>query len=372
MKIVIAPDKFKGTLSSIEFCEAAAQGVREAIPGAEILCFPLSDGGDGFTEVMHSYGGFRWINIRASDPLFREREAFYLLSADGKSAVIELAGICGLSLLKAKERDPGLTTTAGLGQLIEDALSRGVEKIFIGLGGSATNDGGLGMAESLGFRFLDKAGHPLPPIGKNLIHIQHILPPGDPGRLKTVRFVALTDVSNPLYGKDGAAFTYAAQKGADKAEIELLDSGLRHLSECIQRWKGVSVAAIPGSGAAGGAGAGCAAFLDAALQSGSQFMLRHTALEKALDGAALVITGEGKLDHQSILGKLPMEVARLAAQKGIPVAAVAGQAEEYFDGMEYFSVIRTVLNEGITLKRSINESFTHVKKIVYDIVSQIK
>ena len=263
MKIVIAPDKFKGSLTGFEYCEAVEKGIRMVFPDAQIIKKPLADGGDGTIDVVQFYAQGESIPIIASDPLFRVHNTTYILSSSKEVAFIEMSEISGLKLLVTNERNCMQTTPLGVGELIADAIEKGVEEIILGIGGSATNDGGMGMAHALGFRFLDSNGHELKPIGSNLIQLKRIDTTNAHPKLAKVRVKVACDVSNPLYGPDGAAYIYAGQKGASKEEIELLDSGLKNLAEVLKETFGVDVQHIKGAGAAGGIGAGASVFLNA-------------------------------------------------------------------------------------------------------------
>lgn len=327
MNILLAPDKFKGTLSAMDFCLNCAEAASAFDPDVTPVKLPLSDGGEGFCDVVAQFSTMVWRETSVSDPLFRKINARYLLNKDRTEAFIEMARSSGIGLLSEGERNCMYTTSYGLGELILDAVKQNVRKIYVGLGGSATNEAGMGMATALGYRFLDKHDNEVIPVGRNLRNVVRIVEPGN-NFLRNVRFITLTDVSNPLYGPDGAAMVYAGQKGASMEETELLDKGLAHLSDIIKRDLGMEISQLPGAGAAGGLGAGCKAFLNAELRSGSDFMLSYSKFNDYLDDSGLIITGEGSFDAQSSHGKLPFKVASVAKDAGVPVALIAGSIKE--------------------------------------------
>lgn len=324
MKIVIAPDKFKGSLTGFEFCNAVEEGLSKVFSNAEIIKKPLADGGDGTIDVVQFYANGESIPIIASDPLFREHTTTYILSSTKEVAFIEMSEISGLKLLAQNELNCMHTTSLGVGELIVDAIEKGAKDIILGIGGSATNDGGMGMAHALGFRFLDANDQELKPIGGNLITVKKIDITNAHPKLAKVQVKVACDVSNPLYGPDGAAFIYAGQKGASKEEIELLDRGLKNYAEVLQETFGVDVQHIKGAGAAGGMGAGTTVFLNAELLSGIDLIKEIADFDASLENADWIITGEGKLDSQTFSGKTISGVIKSAKQKNIPVAAFCG------------------------------------------------
>lgn len=324
MRILIATDSFKDALSALEACQAIERGLLRARPGIEAILFPLSDGGEGLADILTFHSGGQTVETRVHDPLFRPVRAKYGLSPDGRTAFIEMAAASGLQLLKKEERNALRTTSLGTGELIWDAIRRGANRILLGIGGSATNDAGTGMAAALGYQFLDEGGQPVTPTGENLERIVQI----DDSRLlfdpAEFEIEVLCDVNNPLYGEQGAAHTYAAQKGADQAAVERLDAGLHHLAIVLEENLGKDFARIPGAGAAGGMGAGAVAFLGARLRSGIESMMEYTRFAERLRGVDLIITGEGKIDIQTLHGKLIQGVTRRAADHDIPVIALCG------------------------------------------------
>lgn len=324
MNILIAADSFKDALGALDVCKAIEKGLLAAKPTLKTSCFPLADGGEGTTEILrfHSNGKMVWTKVH--DPLGRIIDTSFALSADQKTAFIEMASASGLPLLKTEERNPLLTSTFGTGELILAAIQAGAEHIILGIGGSATNDAGIGMAAALGFQFLDKDGETLAPIGKNLNHIHQISSEQLNIDLSKVQFDVLCDVDNPLYGPKGAAFIYAEQKGANNAMIQQLDEGLQNIAQVFQDTFGTDFRQIPGAGAAGGLGAGCMAFLNAQLKPGIQTILQITHFEQYIQSTDLLITGEGKIDHQSLHGKLISGLTNLAKAHQVPVIALCG------------------------------------------------
>lgn len=324
MKIIIAPDKFKGSLTSDEVCSAITEGIRKKNKDAVILHFPMADGGDGFNSVLQHYFHTTPVVVNTVDPLQRPMQASYQWNAGEKIAIIEMAAASGLVLLKEKERNPLLTSTYGTGLLMRDALERGADRVILGLGGSATNDAGIGILFALGFHFVDKTGEELLPIGESLLKIDRIIPPVS---LPLVRIEIAADVENPLYGPDGAAYVYGPQKGADPVMVEQLDNGLRNIAAVIEAQFGKQVAGFSGAGAAGGIAAGLSAFFEVEMKKGVELVLQANGLEKELSDANLVITGEGKIDGQSGLGKVVGTMAALAHKYQIPCIAFCGMLE---------------------------------------------
>ncbi len=322
MKIIIATDKFKGSQTSMEAGESIRSGLAQSEPNAAIEIFPMADGGDGFGKVMKYYLVTQTVHCQTVDPLLREITASWEWDAENKTAVIELASAAGLELLKADERNPLHTSTFGAGLLIQDALKKGAEKIILGLGGSATNDAGMGILAAMDFIFKDERGNVLLPIGKSLHQIKTI---EIPSRLRSVQFTVACDVTNILYGLEGAAFVYAPQKGADENEVKILDKGLRNIAALILSQTRKDISAFPGSGAAGGVAAGLAAFFDIKVISGASIVMHASQMDKHLQDTAIIITGEGRLDHQSANGKVVQQVAALGNRNQVPVVAVCGE-----------------------------------------------
>ena len=328
MRLILIPDKFKGSLTGEELSQAIGEGVRMACPAAEIAIFPASDGGDGFLEVVRSVRDVEIRQAMVGDPLGREVRAPFLLDRGRGEAFVEMATASGMVLLEEAERNPLRTHTRGTGQLIRNALASGARKVYVGLGGSATNDGGCGLASAFGYRFLDGNGKPLVPNGGNLSGIARIIPPEDQF-FREVEIIAVNDVSNPLWGEQGAARVYGRQKGASDPEILLLDAGLRHLDQVVSRDLGVDAAHMAGAGAAGGAAYGLHCFLNARMISGTEYVLGISGVEEYLSKHAVdfIITGEGRIDEQTLHGKLISGVLKMAERHGVPVLVVCGACD---------------------------------------------
>ncbi|KAA9300195.1 MULTISPECIES: glycerate kinase [Aerococcus] len=328
MKIVLAPDSFKEALTAQEVCRAMAAGIRRVCPQAEILSLPMADGGEGTVQALLAAREGSLEKSWVTGPLARQKlQASWGRLADGETAVIEMAAASGLELLDRAERNPWDTTTYGTGELIQAALDAGCRKVILGIGGSATNDGGVGMAMALGARFLDDQGQSLGWGGGALADLAQIdLSQLDP-RLKQTEILVASDVTNPLVGDQGAAAIFGPQKGADPAMVEALDRNLNQVATCAMRGLALDwdLAHYPGGGAAGGLGAGLMAFLGAQLQPGIDLVIAESQLAQHCQDADYILTGEGSLDGQSVFGKTPQGVARIGRAAGIPVIALAGR-----------------------------------------------
>ena len=323
MKIVIAPDSFKGSLTAVEVSDAIEQGIREIFPESEIVKIPMADGGDGTAHCLVNATGGKILIEKVTGPLGDEVLASYGILGDKKTAVIEMAEASGLTLVPENRRNPLVTTTYGTGQLIKFALDQGCRKMIIGIGGSATNDGGAGMVQALGAKLLDKDGEEIGFGGGELKKVFRIDTKCLDNRLSETKVLIASDVSNPLCGSQGASRIYGPQKGATPEVIEELDESLAYFAGIIKRDLNKDVKDIPGAGAAGGLGASLMAFLNAELRPGIEIIIEIVKLEQAIKGADLVITGEGKIDSQTIYGKAPIGVAKIAKKYHIPVIAVA-------------------------------------------------
>ncbi len=338
MRIVIAPDKFKGSLSAVEVAGAMARGVKAVLPSAEAVICPMADGGEGTVDAIAGATGAEVRLERVAGPLpGQEVEAAWaFLPGTGRGepsvAVIEMAQASGFSLVPERRRDPTVTTTLGTGQLVLAAMDAGCGRVIVGIGGSSTVDGGAGMARSLGYRFLDAHGEELSAEGGSLGEIRSIDASGRDARIDTTEFVVATDVDSPLLGPRGAARVFAPQKGATPAQVAWLEEGLENLAGLIAEQLGVDVASVPGGGAAGGLGAGLVAFCGARVRSGVELVAEMTSLAGLTGGADLVLTGEGSYDGQTARGKTPQGVADIAAAAGVPCVIVAGRVEEGADG----------------------------------------
>ncbi len=353
MRIIVAPQEFKGTLTAQEAADAMAAGARRAAPHAEIETVPLSDGGPGLVRVLVSAIGGRIRRATVHDPLDRPVEAEWGLLADG-TAVIEMAAAAGLWRLQPPERDPRITTTYGVGQLISTALNAGARRLIAGLGGSATNDGGAGMAAALGARFLDAHGRELPRGGAALARLARIDVSGLDPRLRQAHVTAAADVSNPLCGPEGASLVYGPQKGASEETAHNLDAALRHYGKIVMREIGVAVLDAAGAGAAGGLGAGLIAFVGADVKPGLEVVAQAVHLRERLAGADLLLTGEGRLDGQTGYGKTVAGVARIAAETGVPVIAVPGAlGADWENVLSLVREVEPVVGGAVTLEEAL-------------------
>ena len=354
MKILIAPDKFKGSLSAQEVCVALSKGLKNANPNIEIITRPMADGGDGSLKVLAHYVDLKTITLEVEDPLFRPIDASYSMA--GNTAYIEMAAASGLALLKEKERNCMETSSFGTGELILDAIRKGATTIYLFIGGSATNDGGMGIAAALGWSFYNKNGELLVPTGENLRAVTKIDGSFLFYKPAKVNFKVICDVNNPFYGENGAAYVYAPQKGASPDEVKILDDGLRNLTEQLKAGNHREISNIPGAGAAGGVGGGAIAFLDAELVSGISTFLEITALEKEIDSCDLVITGEGKLDVQTEQGKVISGVCELAAKYDKRVIAVCGDADLPISKSLKIQQIYTVLSKAHSIAEAMEKA----------------
>jgi len=327
MRIIIATDSFKGALPAAKVCAAIAEGIHRVAPDAILDQFPLADGGEGTAEILTHHRGGEMIEITVHDPLMRTIRAQYGWVEGEALAFIDMAQASGLPLLAPDERDPRETNTFGTGELIMDACQRGARKIVLGIGGSATNDAGIGMAAALGYRFLDRQGNNVQAVGGNLSQIARI--DNDAVRFDSQRTAVevITDVTNPLCGPTGATRVYAPQKGADHSTVEKLETGMRQLAGLLEKYAGKPLADTPGAGAAGGLGAGAVTFLHADLRPGIEAVMDYTGFGKQIKGADLILTGEGRLDEQTLHGKLIHGICRCAAPLHIPVIALCGSLE---------------------------------------------
>ena len=353
MKVVVAPNAFKGTLTATQAARAIARGVREVFPDAEVVELPVADGGDGTVEALVDANRGEYRTARVEGPLGDPVEARYGVIDSGRTAVVELATASGLALLATQRRDPRRASTYGFGQLLDAAALPGVTEIIAGIGGSATNDGGTGMAAALGYEFLDQKEQQLPRGGAALIGLARI---SGRSRLECSVKVAC-DVDNPLLGRNGASHVYGPQKGADPQTVEELDTALARLAQVVRQDLRVDLAELPGAGAAGGTGFGMVAFLGAKLVPGAPLVVEAAGLDARLGGSDLVITGEGKVDAQTAYGKAPGEVAKRAREAGVPVLLIAGSKGTGWEALARSGVTEVVTLEevGIGLQEALNE-----------------
>ncbi|WP_462319963.1 glycerate kinase [Halochromatium sp.] len=333
LTFVIAPNALKRSCSASAAAVALAAGARRAAPDAEIRLVPVADGGDGLHEIACEVLGAERRRVRVTGPTFAAVDAELAWLPRQRLAIIEMALASGLALVAPDQRDPALTTTLGTGELICEALSLGAETLLIGLGGSATNDGGIGMASALGYAFLDRDGRSVRPVGAELGRIARIERTGIHSQLPEVQVQAICDVESPLTGEQGAAAVFGPQKGASPTTVEMLDAGLQNLAERLRQDLDCDPEKVPGAGAAGGLGAGLMAFCAAELRPGAELVLDLVGLDQALKGADLVLTAEGQIDAQTASGKAPAAVAARAQRDGIPCIGIAGGIGEQIDSL---------------------------------------
>ena len=365
MNILICPDKFKDSLTAQQVCEALEVGIKRRRPKSVIQLMPLADGGEGTLEVIKTIHGGEWIQKKVNDPLFRAIEANYLWLADQKIAYIEMSRASGIELLTSKERNPLLTSTFGTGELILDAIDKGATEIILTIGGSATNDVGIGMASALGFKFLNKAHEDLKAIGESLPLIDTIVMSPLLKKIAAVKFKVITDVQNPLAGKEGAAHVFAKQKGANAEMIKYLDKGLINLQKLMGKTEKGIIGEMKGAGAAGGLGAGAIYFLQAEIAMGAEWLLNKIHFERAIKRADYIITGEGKIDGQTWGGKLISQVIARCDKQFKQTILVCGVFEDpeklpiFFDSQEVYSVLSKAKNT----KDSMENAASYLEKI---------
>lgn len=325
-KVVVASDSFKGCLSSAQVADAVEKGIHEVYPDCDVVKLAVADGGEGTIEALATTLGGCIVKVQVQDPLGRPITSEYAI-VDGTTAVIEMSRASGLTLLKEEERNPMLTSTYGTGQMVADALSKGCRRFIMGIGGSATNDAGTGMLEALGYRFMDAEGNVLKGRGESLGKIRHIDSSNAVEGLKDSIFIVACDVDSPFCGPKGAAYVYGPQKGATPEMVKELDEGMQAFSRLVYKETGTDIMNIKGAGAAGGLGGALNAFLDADLKKGADMVLDAIGFDQMIENADLVITGEGKIDSQTLNGKLPSAVARRASARNIPVMAICGRTD---------------------------------------------
>jgi glycerate kinase len=353
MKVLVAPDKFKGSLSALAAANAIARGWRQVFPDAELRLAPIADGGEGFAEVLCHAAGGEWISCRAHDPLGREVDARFAWVAEQRLAIIEMSEASGMWRLKPEERDPLRANTFGTGQLIRAAAERGAQKILVGLGGSATTDGGIGMAVALGYETLTSDGEELEPIPGNLASLTRLQ---SDEVIDLPEIVAACDVQNPLLGPRGTAHIFSPQKGADERTVTTLEIAMESLADVVKSDLGCDFRDVPGAGAAGGIGFGLMSFCGAKMQSGFDLVAEALQLEEAIAACDLVITGEGRLDGQTMEGKGPAGVAALAQQHGKPVLAFAGSAAPDVGLARLFDAVHPIVDEPVALDEAMRRA----------------
>lgn len=353
MRVLVAIDKFKESLTSIEAATIIKEGIVLSMPKTDISILPIADGGDGFANVLKYYLKTKTVKVKSVDPLFKPIQAYYEWSSVNKTAVIELAVCSGIALIKTSERNPLNTSTYGTGLLIQHAIKKGAKKIILGLGGSATNDAGIGIASSLGFVFLDKMGNELMPIGASLNHIHTIIPPA---KKEKVIFEIATDVNNPLFGKNGAAFVYAPQKGANEVQVNLLDKGLRKVSNTITKNTQRNVSKVKGVGAAGGVATMLLPYYRTRIISGIDLIIELSDFEKNIKKCDLLITGEGKIDSQSFQGKVVGTLIQRAMKFKKPIVLITGKIGDMNSSKLKKIEIIELIEEGMSIQYSIKNA----------------
>lgn len=375
MRVILAPNAFKESLSAVEFVDILGEALQSEDPAIEVVKTPLADGGDGTLEVVTRLWEGRIESFESVDPLRRPISAPVVFDPSGRTALIELATTSGLAQLEPHERNPLQTTTYGFGLLINQVLEREVKKIFLCIGGSATVDGGTGMAEALGFHHVDRNHAPLAGCGGNLGKIHRVIPPAFLEWIRGVEYVVLSDVTNPLHGPNGAAYVFGPQKGADPEQVALLDRGLRHIAGVWARDLGRNVEDVPGSGAAGGIGGGAIVYLGAHLVPGGEWILEMVRFKELLSTADLVITGEGKLDSTTLQGKLPGRVAAMAKEAGVKCIGLCGAVDKgTLDDLRTggFTQVLTLAPEGTPIAESFARAGEFLRERGREIYRSIK
>lgn len=373
MKIIIAPDSFKGSLSAMEAAKAMEEGVKQVDSSIETVLLPAADGGEGtMVSLVESTNG-RFVAHTVSDPLERPIEATYGVLGDEETAVIEIAEASGLTLLTEEERNPIHTTTYGTGELIRHALDAGYRKFIIGLGGSATNDGGMGILQALGMRFLDESGLQIASGGGALEKLYQIDDSRFDLRVFESQFTVACDVDNPFVGENGASHVFGPQKGADPCTVVYLDQCLLNFANLIEHHYGISLHDSKGAGAAGGVGGAFIAFFPSEIKSGIDVVLEAIRFEERIQGADLILTGEGKTDRQTLSGKTPLGIAQAAKKHGVPTVLISGVLEEGLTELEdYFIGIHSVAEKGVPKEESIRNAKEYLTKRTGEVMVKLK
>jgi glycerate 2-kinase len=375
MKIILAPDSFKGNLTSLQVAAAFEKGVRRVLPKAKCIKVPMADGGEGTVQSLVDATGGKFIRKQVTGPAGNRVSARYGMLADGETAVIEMAEASGLPLVSGRQKNPLKTTTYGTGELMLDAAKRGAKKIIIGIGGSATNDGGVGMAQALGVRFLNKQGNEIKQFGSGgmIYKIAGIDMTGLDPLIKKTKIIVACDVNNPLCGKKGASNVFGPQKGATPAMVKTLDDNLKHLGAIIKKDLKKSVVNVKGAGAAGGLGAGLLAFTKAKMKSGVDIVVEATNLNKHLKGADFVITGEGRVDFQTAFGKTPSGVAKAARKNRVPTIAIGGGITDDANGVFQHGIdgLESACARDMSLEEAIAHSKAHLANAAERVVRLI-
>lgn len=374
MKIVIAPDSYKESLSALEVATQIELGFQEIFPHAHYLKVPMADGGEGTVQAMAQATNGRIVEVAVTGPLGQPVQGFYALTGDGHMAMIEMAAASGLALVPPEQRNPLITTSYGTGELITAALDAGARHLILGLGGSATNDGGAGMLQALGVKLLDAAGQDIGYGGAALAQLARMDASGIDVRLADCIIEVACDVDNPLTGPRGASAIFGPQKGATPEMVQQLDANLQHFAQIIARDVGVEVDQVPGAGAAGGMGAAMLAFLKGQLRPGCEIIAKAVGLDAAVQGASLVITGEGRIDQQTIFGKTPFGVATVAKQHGVPVIGIAGSLGQNAHVVHAHGIdaIASVLSRPCNIQEAVAEAECNVRSTARNIAALLK
>ncbi|OEF98730.1 glycerate kinase [Desulfuribacillus alkaliarsenatis] len=369
MKIVVAPDSFKGSLSAFEFCNIVEEVAIKHFPMLTIVKVPLADGGEGTVDSLIQGGNGQFQYAEVNDPLFRKIEAKYGILEDKKTAVMEIAEASGLHKISKAEQNPMITSTYGTGEMIKHALDQGCRNFIIGIGGSATNDCGIGLIQALGAEVLNKNNKQVAPGGEGLLEAVKIDLDNFDKRIEESTFTIACDVNNPLTGKTGAAYVFSPQKGATPAMVEELDKGLKNYAKVIHNTIGIDIENVPGAGAAGGLGACFSAFFNGQLKSGIEIVLKTTALEEKLKSADIVITGEGKIDTQTAYGKTPSGVAKLARKHHVPVIGICGILEADSEAIKEIELDAafSIMNRPCIVEEAISDAKTNLESLIYNI-----
>ncbi|MCK4654855.1 MAG: glycerate kinase [Candidatus Cloacimonetes bacterium] len=360
MKIIIAPDSFKGSLTSFQVANAIGKGFLKVLPKTEIVKIPMSDGGEGTIKCLIEATEGKYFKEYISNPLGKRIEAEYGVLGEGKTAIIEMASVSGIMLIPKEKQNPLYTTTFGTGELIRKVLQRGYKKIILGLGGSATTDGGAGALQALGAKLLDSKGKNINPGGLYLKKLDKIDISGIDKNVKNTELILMCDVNNALFGPKGAARVYSSQKGASLSEVELLERNLSHFVKIIKKDIGKDISNIPGTGAAGGLGAGLSSIFNTEFKSGIEVAIEITELSQLMENTNLVITGEGELNFQTLYGKVPIGVAKLAKKKDIPVIVFVGNFEKYTEKLytNYFDKIISLTSSKIAKEEAMENAYS--------------
>ncbi|RKD22833.1 glycerate kinase [Ammoniphilus oxalaticus] len=369
MKIIIAPDSFKGSASAPEVAVAIERGVKNALPQAETVLVPVADGGEGTMDSLVSATGGHFVEVTVKGPLQAPVQAAFGVLGDGVTCVIEMASASGLYLVSDAERDPLKATTYGTGELIKKALDDGYRRFILAIGGSATNDGGVGMLQALGLQVFDQQGAAVGYGGGVLDQIQQIDQSGWDPRIAKSEFLIASDVQNPLVGPDGASYVFGPQKGATPEMVKQLDHNLKHWADLVEREKGVRLHDLPGAGAAGGIGGAFQAFFPSEMKRGIDIVIEFTKLEEKMQGAHLVFTGEGQIDYQTASGKTPMGVAQAAQKQGIPVVVIAGSIGEGIDTLYQYGI--TSIHSLVNAPMSLEDAMTRAEELLEQRAEQI-